>query len=111
MFALPGQDESLDSRRQSRIWQSSNEVQIKSKAADKSVRPTHTGCQARSKSRTSALLVPFTTRLLFVTDRGAVALVQVLAVQFDCAFGDLQPGVTALAQLVLHFLPGSSRET
>ena len=48
---------------------------------------------------------PLYYELLLLTDRGTVALVKVLAVQFDCSLCHLQPGVTALAQLVLRFLP------
>src|SRR6266849_4100407 len=44
--------------------------------------------------------------LLFVADRGAIALVEVLPVQFHRALGDLQPGVAALVELVLDLLPG-----
>src|SRR5437667_9841313 len=44
---------------------------------------------------------------LLLADRGTVALVKALAVQFDCSLCHLQPGVTALAQFVLRFLPGA----
>src|SRR5882724_3404172 len=52
---------------------------------------------------------PLHYELLLFADRGAVALVKALAVQFDCSLCYLKPGVTALAQFVLRVLPGAEQ--
>jgi hypothetical protein len=52
------------------------------------------------------VLLAFDGQLLFVADRCAIALVQLLAIQLDSAAGDLQPSVTALWELVSDFFSG-----
>ena len=42
-------------------------------------------------------------QLAFVSNCRAIALVQLLAIQFDCAFGDLQSGVTSVREFMADF--------
>src|SRR5437899_5250572 len=92
-----------------------NQVAIKSLSQNQ-LQQRRTGVSAHTRRRLRqveqedlGLARPLHYELLLRADRGAVALVKALAVQFDCSLCHLQPGVTAFAQFVVRFLPGSEQ--
>src|ERR1700722_13472853 len=74
---------------------------FRSKAADKSVRPTLPRLR-QVEEQNFRIRGALDHQLALVAHRGAIALLQLLPVELDRALGYLKPGIPALAQLVLY---------
>jgi hypothetical protein len=86
-----------------RTLKSKSKSGSRSKSADKSVRPTRDDLR-QVEQQDLGVAGTFHHKLLLVADGGAVALVEALSIQLDRAPGYLQPGVSAITELMLHFL-------